>query len=271
MAYFLPVAPANYLESIYEHNQVPANRHAFLLAHEVVADASSYARLKQLYWDAGHILLLDNSAIELGSAVDDQMVYEAQSITGANVVVLPDVLENAEATLESCWRVYERWLQFYKNRKPDANSMGVTAELLFIPQGETLRAWVWCLETFLSRCRLYGLEYPKWIGIPRNTTKRIVISRTELIDVVNALGKFKIHLMGFSDYMIDDMISARHHPRVVSIDSNAPFRMEEFMMTSFVPSRGSWWQDNKDMHVNDISLNAVANWRRVNNIVNTGL
>jgi len=267
MAKFLPVAPANYLESIYEKCSMEA-RHAFLLAHEVVTDELGYGRLKNVYWDRlNHLLLLDNSAIELGAAVDSKLVKAAQKITGANVVVLPDVLEKSQETLESSWDVYANWIQIFKNRKPQSWDNDYVAELLFIPQGETFQSWVWCFESFLDRCDERGLPYPSWVGIPRNTTGRIILTRKYLIDVVKARCMSKIHLMGFSDNMVDDMVSARYDARVQSIDSNVPFRMAEFQMSAKVPSRGNWWVDNKMTPIDDVPKFAVRNWMKVNGMV----
>jgi hypothetical protein len=239
MASFLPVVPANYVKYITDKDYLP--QRAFFLAHDVVAHKDEYAEATAPWKNPsgfGGFSILDNSVIELGNAVTLDMVLEAQSVVLANVVVLPDVLQDSKATQESTLANWDTWHKAFRTEVPD----GVApAELLFIPQGENLKNWVWCLEDTMSKLQATGY-FPSWIGIPRNTTDRIVFSRTELINIVEMLfPALKIHLMGFSDDMVDDFVSARH-PKVSSMDSAVPFRVPDFGITSEVGPRGDWWE-----------------------------
>lgn len=257
MAVFLPVAPANYLQKLLSTSQkfslpsLPFN--AFLLAHEVVADPEGYANAQKLWAGKPGIRILDNSVIELGGAVDLKMVAAAQEIVKANVVVLPDVLEDSQGTFELAAHELERWTMTIQD-----------AELMFVPQGETLQSWIWCLEKFIDfSIKEIGME-PHWIGIPRNTTKRIVSSRRDLIDIVHTLiPNTDIHLLGFSDYLYDDVISAQH-VAVSSIDSAVPFRTPELTLSGIVPKRGTWWEDAKNLPQDVIPDWAVENVWQLN-------
>lgn len=260
MAAFLPVAPANYLQkllgSAQKFSQEPLPPNAFLLAHEVVADPEGYAKAQECWAGKPGIRILDNSVIELGGAVDLKMVASAQEIVKANVVVLPDVLEDSQGTFELASRELERWAMTISD-----------AELMFVPQGETLNSWIWCLEKFIDfSTKEIGME-PHWIGIPRNTTKRIVASRRELVDIVRTLAPYAdIHLLGFSDYLYDDVISAQH-PAVSSIDSAVPFRTPELTLSGVVPKRGTWWEDAKLLPQGAIPDWAVENVWQLNDWV----
>jgi hypothetical protein len=181
------------------------------------------------------------------------MVAAAQEIVQANVVVLPDALEDSRGTLDIACQGLAQWSQTITN-----------AELMFVPQGETLHSWIWCLEQFIeyatNEC---GIE-PQWIGIPRNTTGRIVNSRRQLVEIVEMLLPYAdIHLLGFSDNLADDMISARHEA-VSSIDSAVPFRSGPIQLTKSIPKRGAWWDMAKNQSPDAIPEWAVDNIHTLN-------
>ena len=230
MAIFLPVAPPHMLTKL--GDDYPGH---FYLAHEVVKDAQAYRDLHTRVLASnptGIHTILDNSVIELGGAVDLEMVSEALDATQARVVVLPDVLEQGEATAEAVATHGAHWFNELVKVKTDVQMMAV-------PQGETLQAWVKCLEDIM-------LAHPwiQWIGIPRNTPGRIIDSRRHLISIVRAIApRAKIHLLGFSENMADDLVSALHDG-VTSIDSAVPARVEQFRfgMTT-EPRPANWWDE----------------------------
>lgn len=252
MAKFLPVAPWHILKEFQANKKIHENN-AFLLAHDVVKHPEQF---KELSKNWGYNTILDNSVIELGTAVDFNMVAEAAEISSPRVVVLPDVLEDASATIKSTISAWNNWEPHFANvYEPKHNE----AELLFIPQGETLVEWLRCLETVMNETE----NGPKWIGIPRNTTKRIVESRYYLVSLVEALyPDVQIHLFGMSDHMYDDIISARHLS-VTSMDSNVPFRMPQFDFHIDPGPRGDWWLTAKYeswMADNQIRMSKVIDW-----------
>ena len=67
----------------------------------------------------------------------------------------------------------------------------------------------------------------------------------------------RIHLLGFSDYMIDDMLSTGQHweIRADSIDSAVPLRALDFSIVQPMPKRGDWWAS-----ASQIELSKVPSW-----------
>tara|TARA_R100001086_G_scaffold226617_2_gene145339 strand:+ start:441 stop:1226 length:786 start_codon:yes stop_codon:yes gene_type:complete len=255
MASFLPVAPPHILKELFSNTRILHN--AFYLAHEVVKDPEAYEQFKpgndlNRNWTMNRTIM-DNSVIELGNSVDFGMVKEATEITGAQVVVLPDVLLDGQGTLEASVEAYPDWAAYFSSR----------AELMFVPQGENMISWLRCLEQFMA---MFTGNQPAWIGIARNTTRRICNSRRELVDIVSTLyPRVNIHLLGFSDYVWDDMVSAKH-PAVASIDSAVPVRLansEQLLSKEFhtfvnLSGRGNWWETAKHNEWMDFNMLKVS-------------
>lgn len=249
MAIFLPVAPPRCLQYLRTSTRLDA----FYLAHEVVKAPIDYLKVG---CDAlpGHSIL-DNSVVELGGAVDFDMVSEAAHIVKPNVVVLPDVLEDAKATIEAVKADYARFYDRFHNTINPARGY---SELMVIPQGKDLLDWVHCAEILIK-------EFPTaWVGIPRNTTGRITATRQQLIAVVRMFNpEVKIHLLGFSEDMVDDFLSAQSAD---SIDSAVPIRIAcqgvYFSPADKYDSRDPDWWEKGEEH-GDIVL---ANVRRANEL-----
>lgn len=241
MARFLPVAPHDVTQKLFfDHRHSSSiSRDIFMLAHDVVQHPKEWANLSKAWiWNTSYSIL-DNSVIELQAAVDTEMVANALEISRARVVVLPDVLERGAESLKATLDAYDDWVSRFGNYWDPGKGQ---AELMFVPQGETLEDWIRCLELGL-RSMEYNL--PLWIGIPRNTPGRIVHSRTALIEVVKSLyPTAKIHLLGFSDNMVDDLISARHRG-TTTIDSAVPLRMKPFELSGDPGPRGDWWENHE--------------------------
>lgn len=229
MARFLPVAPPQLYRGLIEAPITNMSHDIFLLAHEVVDDPTSYAELRH-NWDRGYgFSILDNSVIELGGAVDLPMVRAAVEVSQPDVVVLPDVLENGQETRDA---VFDAWYDW-------SGSFGAD-NLMFVPQGSSLKDWLRCLENVMNK-------HPdiQWIGIPRNTTGRITETRAKLALTVKQLYPWvKVHLLGFSDDMADD-IRATLCSNVWSIDSAVPLRQasqDKPASVVYDPGpRGDWW------------------------------
>lgn len=241
MARFLPVAPYDIAKHLFDGapRSMSISRDIFLLAHDVVNRPKEWHALSPRWVWKQSYSILDNSVIELQSAVDTNMIKEALAITRARTVVLPDVLEDGKASLAATMEVYEDWHELFGNYWDPSKAK---AELMFVPQGKDLHDWIACLE--------FGLRSmadcpPVWIGIPRNTTDRICASRAQLATIVKAIyPQAMIHLLGFSDNLADDLISAKH-PGVNSIDSAVPMRTEHFMISSDPGPRGDWWDNHE--------------------------
>lgn len=237
MAKFLSVAPLHILKTIFESRpQYP--KQCLLLAHDVVQYASGYSNLfkEQRFADS---IIMDNSAYELKSAVDSEMVWEAVRIVKPTCVVLPDVYLDGVKTLEQTQAVHEDWM----SRRRDTLRYLNSPQLMAIPQGKTFEEWVWCAE------QLAKLEHIHWWGIPKNMQTHLQVSRQVGVQVCRALDRTKqIHLFGFSDDYVDDMVTA-HMNGVASIDSTTPIRAGSLDIDFYVSSlamdlgpRGDWWE-----------------------------
>lgn len=252
---FLPVAPINILDQLTKRGCIDR----FYLAHDVVKSKYREAYINSNVSPLSYTIL-DNSVIELGGAVNIDIVKDAQSIVQADIVVLPDVLEKSKETSQIVKETYGMWFETFNNSKPKDFT-----HLMFVPQGETLKDWISCLVTTMNYLeKTYGkTKVPTYIGIPRNTTDRITTSRYHLANIVATLFPYcKIHLLGFSDNFVDDVLSAKH-PAVASIDSAVPIRIADHGLSveqlwhTQPPKRGEWWNtDFKDaMEQNVIQMN----------------
>lgn len=233
MAKFAPVCP------IHIYRGLKAARmfrdYFLLLAHDVAANQKAYNKVftENLPYPDTTNIIMDNSVIELGGYVDLNLVNDAVRATEANVVVLPDVLENGAATAKATLKHFGVW----KDTLPKGT------EFMFVPQGETLEDWIICLETVLQELK----PYLTWIGIPRNTPGRIVDSRRTLIDITTTLiPDARIHLLGFSNNIVDDIRSCLHSG-TYGIDSAVPLRLatqgKPMSLVADPGPRGTWWQE----------------------------
>ena len=104
---FAPVCPPRIYQAMREAGYIPSN--VLLLAHDVVANKDLYeTEFVRSEWLHTNIIM-DNSLIETGGAVDAEMVYTAASTVGADVVVLPDVLRDGIASTKATLKAWAEW------------------------------------------------------------------------------------------------------------------------------------------------------------------
>lgn len=226
-AKFAPVAPVQMLRDMLARG-IFGDYHLFL-AHHTVERKTEFDPL------IGHLtiqrelqyrtvtIIMDNSIVELGGAVDDDMIREAVlTAQGGRAIytdrrirvipVLPDVMGDGEATRELSEEAYIRWQD---TQMPGESFMLVT-------QGN-------CWEDFCRLVNHFFVEnadaFPKigWVGIPRLLLKSMN-TRWAAIHYIKAVAPHvKIHLLGFSDNIWDDVLCARVKG-VTGIDSAVPCR-----------------------------------------------
>lgn len=243
MADFAPVCPIHIaceLDSWYALRD-----YHLLLAHDILNKPDEYRGLFNLaerinfskHYNTNYFStkILDNSVIELGTSVDIDVIAEAARVVAATVIVLPDVLLDSKATVEACKAALDDWTP--KLQKVLGNSGW---SFMVVPQGLSRDEWTWCAEQF---------EYDAhigWWGIPRNYSIKGLGSRREAVDIASAINTNRhIHLLGFGDDIIDDVLSVKH-PKVTGIDSAVPLRIADAgMKMSMIPDdlgpRGDWW------------------------------
>lgn len=238
MAYFAPVCPVHILKQLAAEGSM--GTYHLPLAHDVLEHKDEYHNLfvKSRYADFISTTILDNSVIELGTAVDINVIGEAAKIVHANVIVLPDVLLDAEATVANCKAAIPVW------REVMFNIYGSRPwSFMIVPQGKTPGEFAWCAEQFANDIDI------GWWGIPRNYNIKGLGSRRDAVEIVRSINSSrKIHLLGFSDNIVDDVLSARSE-HVAGIDSAVPIRAASLGMKismgldADLPPRGKWWND----------------------------
>lgn len=260
MSRFAPVVPLNVADALW-HMGLLGSYH-LLLAHDVLhpGNPSKYHeiyhdRVRIKYKDA--IVIMDNSLVELGAAMDFEDCRQAAEVVRADYIVSADAFLDADLTIQRSIKFVEAWRQARVDRKYCPPLMGVV-------QGTTLQE---CMRVagFFAHDPAFG-----GISVPRVITAGLG-SRTPLLIEINKYypDRFRcIHLLGFSDNNLDDICSARL-PFVSGIDSAAPIRgglngiKFELPNTDF-GKRGNYWACGllQAMHAEEgirHNLNAVRN------------
>lgn len=249
MTKFCIVAPPNILKGLQAHGMLGI--HHLLLAHDIIhiTKKDIYAEIfKDRDWDPSELVILDNSVIETGNSVDLEMMADAIQIVQPTCVALPDVLLESQATIDSCLLALEKW----------PIKLGDDTKYIYIPQGKTI------LEFIHSASDSVLVSDPRithW-GCPRNLVKSLSShSRALAIKMLYELNPGrKIHMMGFSDRMQDDLACASF-PEVDSIDSAVPLRINMPIDVNMVPQpRGNWWDEAQLTPVTIHNLNQIRMW-----------
>lgn len=246
MAYFCPVMPVHIAKAFKDRGEL-GKRH-LLLAHDVVKRPKEYADVFQdLPWDK-HVIL-DNSVVELGHAVDVGMIKEAAEICLPTCVVLPDAYQDCEETVKSVGKSIDEWYDKIVRAWPSAMSF------MYLPQGKNKHEFAICAEAFGQDSRI------QWWGVPRNYCVQDIGSRVEALRICRMVNSMRqTHMFGFSDDFVDDMISA-NHPDVYSIDSAVPIRAASsnkrfsLGMGPLLAPRGNWWEEADVKDIDKMILN----------------
>lgn len=202
MARFAPVVPLSLAALLKERGALGS--YHLLLAHDVLENPKVY---REIYSNQGFDIIMDNSLIELGYPLPVNEVLEAAEIVGAQKFVLPDTLGNYTATKEQVEEGIGEW-QAIKN------NFSINCTPLAVVQGSTWHECIRCL-----------LDYKEWdlsISIPRVLTE-VLKSRIPLALKAAEMGFQNIHLLGFSEDILDDLACARM-TGVAGIDSAVPVR-----------------------------------------------
>lgn len=216
MTCFAPVCGIQMYEQMYENDELP--NYLLLLAHDVDARSARYNDLFGLVRNPHRVTIMDNSITELGSAIGQDVCIRAAKAAYANVLVLPDVYEDGEATVKAITEAYPQW-----EEDADAN-LGWEWSFMAVPQGKTLAEFAYCAEQLANASKFKNIH---WWGIPRNLVKNVG-TRREAIKICAMLAPWRaIHMLGFSDNILDDILCARghgHNVPIQGIDSAVPMR-----------------------------------------------
>lgn len=247
MARYFPVAPVHVMQRL--NHTDPIRGGCLLLAHDIVDKPDDYRKLlSQLNVQT---IILDNSVVELGTAVDVSVMQEAVGVireyyTKELVVALPDVYLDGRET------VHILATSEYGFRK---NFEGV--KFMAIPQGPTMKDFAYCAQWMAESISF------DWWGIPRNLANPDTLgSREKAIELCNALRPTAIHMLGFSNNIVDDILCARH-PSVYSVDSSVPFRAaynDQFVSLSTPREHTKDWWDMKWSPKVAINVATIRRW-----------
>lgn len=251
MAKFAPVAPPRIVAKL---KPINSGDYHLLLAHDVAANSVEYRRFFDNFRST---IIMDNSVIELGGAVDLKVVKNACNVVDPMSIVLPDILLDARATVESCKAALEPWTEAFT----DIFGKRADRGFMIVPQGRTIQEWCWCAEQFA--------DVPKvnfW-GIPRNLVAACG-TRDEAISIARALNpNRRIHLLGFSDNIVDDVICCCRR-EVEGIDSAVPLRAaslgKEMSFDLDMPPRHDWWDTVEFIPEMDKNIEKYRGWIRRN-------
>jgi hypothetical protein len=251
MARFSPVCPSHILEAL---SPRASGDYHLLLAHDVAVDPG-YKR----FFDRLHnrIVIMDNSVIELGNAVDVGMIQKACDAVCPTTIVLPDVLLDARETYRRCSIALIKWREAFAPFLAKAPGINGSPGFMIVPQGKTIQEWAWCAECFAFE------ENINFWGIPRNLVAQVG-TRRDAIAIARALNPSRaIHLLGFSDNIVDDVICARN-PYVMGIDSAVPLRAasegKKISMNLEIGPRGNWWKTAQHNEGMDINIELYQKW-----------
>lgn len=253
---FAPVAPLALLQEMLER-QIVGDYH-LLLAHEIIANPKGWRQwardIRSAFWPRTPTLIMDSSVIELGMPMEMEAIMQATAIVQADVVVLPDIIGDPLGTIQLVDQ-FEHIMHAQVNLRPGM-------EFMYVPQGKNLDEYISSIEYISKR------DWITWVGLPRDALKfEGILSREQLIQpCMGLVPDKKIHLLGFSDNVLDDFMCCAY-PQVVGIDSAVPTRagqrgIQFSVANSDYGKRGDYFAETK------LTQQAVWNAKYVREIVN---
>jgi len=180
----------------------PSEGYIMLLAH--LMDNEEYVKNNLRNRKKAYIIM-DNSIIELGSAMTIQRLCDLGEEHKVNEIVLPDVFLNSKDTINSVREALSYVRSRYANQPP--------FKLMAVPQGNTVEEWLECYET-ISAMKV------DTIGIPK-VLDRMKGGRAYVVGVIGrdpARGH-EYHLLGSHVGLVDIEYYASMHPWVRGLDS----------------------------------------------------
>lgn len=274
-ARFAPVAPIHILEQL--SRDVFGDYHLFL-AHHVVEHKARFCNLVGAHqrlqpYSKPLTIIMDNSIVELGGAVDDDMIRAAVMAVAPEpdkmlrvVPCLPDVMGDAMGTRDLSETAYERWNIIGMNTISKSGYMVVT-------QSATEEEFKHFVDFFFVQNREH-FKNITWVGIPRYMLQQGWSSRKWAIRYIRMVAPhLKIHLLGFSDDLVTDFLDSREEG-VFGIDSAVPIRYDSPLKPTTtadeIGKRGDWFENGRLTPHNVHNIINVRGWinRDLHNMYN---
>ena len=247
MSLFAPVAPLPLMFDMKRRGIL--GKYHLLLAHDVADEGAEY---RDLFADMEDMhIILDNSLIELGHPAPDYIMQRAAAVVKPKCIVLPDYLRDGQRTLNESKKAIARW----KRLK--------LSSFMAVIQGKNIG------EIQAVAAEMAGWSDVTALGVPRVIADTLM-PRSHFIEYVHKVAPYKdIHLLGFSNNIVDDIAAARM-PGVVGIDSAVPIRMGlnnqkiEVDQDNHTP-RGDFWNAEYE----ELNDQAIENLDRVRSWIDT--
>jgi hypothetical protein len=172
-----------------------------LIAPIVLRDPKGFKAFFQEHDD--HFVIVDNGVIELGRSLKVEDLYHAARLVDAQLVVMPDTIDDAPATI----RQTAAALAEFRVLDKATDTMGVV-------QGTTFEECMECARDLVD----LGVD---WLSPPRGLTKNLG-TRVPLVQALASEFGLPMHVLGFSDNIEDDLKAAVAHRSVRGIDAATP-------------------------------------------------
>jgi hypothetical protein len=219
MARFAPVVPIQIARELQSGPRDYLGRYHLLLAHDILDKPDEYreiyGKVREDYQDS--FIILDNSIVELGKAMELEDLLEAASVVPPDCIVIPDVMGDGEATRQMAKDFVRRYCQYFQDKQQFADEV---PSLLGVLQGSNVDD---AMETVAM---MYSLPMVDYISVPRIFANEQG-SRMPVLHELIRRDTYKlfrgIHLLGFSNNILDDVCCARMQI-VKGIDSAVPIR-----------------------------------------------
>ena len=207
-ARYSPIAPLPLLEQL--HDRQLLGSYLLLLAHDVLEHPRGYIDLVDSIVDEDRFIIMDNGVIERGNALTAIEVIEAANLVDASCIMTPDVVGNFVATQKL---VIEQASALRNSGFP----------LMKVPQGQTLPELIQCADWLRDYLETPNSDPDYW-GVPRWITNELG-TRASMVHYIGMRAeKPKIHLLGMSENLDDDLFCARME-NTMGIDSANPLVM----------------------------------------------
>lgn len=187
----------------------------FGLAHLATGDSQLcdwYARtIHHASSRLGAYLIIDNGLMERGEAMSFGDMRFAAAKVAADEVILPDVYKDAEATRDC---VQDALTRIEHDGEVPFNCMAVIHEQIADDLARTLEEWA-------KHSAITAVGVPKYY----TSALRWPQGRISVLKVIKRLGlhtRFKVHLLGVQDDILEVQTIARGFPWVRSVDTSWP-------------------------------------------------
>lgn len=196
-----------------------------LLAH-LMGDRR-YVHFYQQMRIAGHYLIMDNGAHELGAALSHEQILGMARRVLAQEIVLPDVLFDRHGTIERTkrmlkWIVKEGWEEYDSAKRP---------RLMMVPQGKDSPDWAQCVKGLVKTWETFAPQAPELLQPPiLGISKDYDENRGGLpnlignyIEPLRESFEFDTHCLGWPSKLWSLARVAHDFPWIRSTDSARPY------------------------------------------------